>query len=53
MNKVSVFFDKPSGSVKPMHAVNNGPVYKFASDQRITNIDSYRDERSVQYGFCK
>jgi hypothetical protein len=25
-----------------MHSVNNGPVYKFAVDQRITNIDHYR-----------
>ena len=31
------------GEIKPMHAVNNGPVYKFASDQRITNIDAYRE----------
>ena len=31
------------GKVKPMHAVNNGPVYKFAADQRITNIDAFRD----------
>lgn len=26
-----------------MHAVNNGSVYKFTVDQRITDIDSYRD----------
>ena len=31
------------GAVKPMHAVNNGPVYKFAADQRITNIDYFRE----------
>ena len=37
-----VDFAQKCGSVKPMHAVNNGPVYKFAEDQRITNIDSYR-----------
>ena len=42
MNNVKLDFDQVVGSIKPMHAVNNGPVYKFASDQRITNIDSYR-----------
>lgn len=26
-----------------MHAVNNGPVYKFAADQRVTNIDAFKD----------
>lgn len=39
---MQVNFAQECGPVKPMHAVNNGPVYKFAEDQRITNIDSYR-----------
>lgn len=43
MNMINVDFSKKFGAVKPMHAVNNGPVYKFAEDQRITNLDSYRD----------
>ena len=43
MNQVSVKFDQTVGKVKPMHAVNNGPVYKFAADQRITNLDAFRD----------
>ncbi|MBQ4086215.1 MAG: hypothetical protein IJC54_06560, partial [Clostridia bacterium] len=42
MATVQVDLSKNCGAVKPMHAVNNGPVYKFAVDQRITNIDSYR-----------
>ena len=42
MNTVTVDFKNTVGAVKPMHAVNNGPVYKFASDQRITNIDHFR-----------
>ena len=42
MDKITVDFSKGLGKVKPMHSVNNGPVYKFASDQRITNIDHYR-----------
>ncbi len=41
MNKLSVNFNEERGRVKPMHAVNNGPVYKFGSSQRITNIDDF------------
>ena len=57
MNNISVDFNKALGRVKPMHAVNNGPVYKFASDQRITNIDPYRDAgipyaRTHDASFC-
>ena len=43
MDRISVDFSKIVGKVKPMHSVNNGPVYKFAADQRITNIDPYRN----------
>ncbi|NLB82533.1 MAG: hypothetical protein GX800_13200 [Clostridiaceae bacterium] len=43
MATVSIDTTKTTGKVKPMHAVNNGPVYKFAADQRITNIDAYRE----------
>lgn len=43
MKEVKVDFSQNVGIIKPMHAVNNGPVYKFAADQRITNIDAYRD----------
>ena len=42
MNHIQINFAKVTGPVKPMHSVNNGPVYKFAADQRITNIESYR-----------
>ena len=42
MDKITVDFSKSCGKVKPMHSVNNGPAYKFADDQRITNIDSYK-----------
>ena len=42
MDKITVDFSKASGNIKPMHSVNNGPVYKFADDQRITNIDHYK-----------
>lgn len=43
MKTVKIFENQPAGKVKPLHAVNNGPVYKFGSGQRITNIDAYRD----------
>ena len=42
MLDISVRCNKECGEIKPMHAVNNGPIYKFASDQRITNIDHFR-----------
>ena len=42
MASIKIDFNQKLGRVKPMHAVNNGPVYKFAVDQRITNIDDYR-----------
>lgn len=32
MVQVQVDFLQAMGKVKPMHAVNNGPVYKFAAD---------------------
>ena len=40
---VKVDLGRAVGKMKPMHAVNNGPVFKFAADQRITNIDHFRD----------
>lgn len=42
MDRILIDFSKECGNVKPMHSVNNGPVYKFAADQRITNIDHFR-----------
>ncbi len=42
-NIIRVDFSKETGKVKPMHSVNNGPVYKFAEDQRITNIEEYTE----------
>ncbi|MBP3361271.1 MAG: hypothetical protein J6N52_10485 [Clostridia bacterium] len=42
MEKAYVDFNAANGRVKPMHAVNNGPVYKFKADQRITNMEDYK-----------
>ena len=57
MVQVQVDFLQALGKVKPMHAVNNGPVYKFAADQRITNIDAFREAgipfaRNHDASFC-
>ncbi len=43
MSRLTFDFSRNAGRMRPMHAVNNGPVYKFTSDQRITNIDAFRD----------
>ena len=42
MKKLIADIGKTVGRMKPMHAVNNGPVYKFKEDQRITNIEHFR-----------
>ncbi len=57
MKIVKVFENQVMGRVKPMHAVNNGPIYKFAADQRITNIDAFREAgipyaRNHDAAFC-
>lgn len=43
MSYVQIDFSQSKGKIKPMHAVNNGPIYKFASDQRITNLDAFKE----------
>ncbi len=57
MKTVRIFENQMVGKVKPMHAVNNGPIYKFAADQRITNIDAFREAgipyaRNHDASFC-
>lgn len=57
MPSVKINFAEAVGKMKPMHAVNNGPVYKFAADQRITNIDAFREAgipyiRTHDSSFC-
>ncbi len=42
MANVTIDFSEKTGEIKPMHSVNNGPVYKFAADRRITNMPAYR-----------
>ncbi|MBO5270120.1 MAG: hypothetical protein J6B77_05000, partial [Clostridia bacterium] len=49
MEQVIIDFAKECGAVKPMHSVNNAPVYKFAADQRITNIEPWR-AANIPYG---
>ncbi|MEE1225263.1 MAG: hypothetical protein UH081_08400 [Clostridia bacterium] len=43
MKNISIDFTQNCGIVKPMHAVNNGPSHKFAVDQRISNLEAYRE----------
>ena len=43
MQHLTLDLTRCAGKVKPMHAVNNGPVYKFTQDQRISNLDAFRD----------
>ena len=43
MKEISVNFNKIIGEMKIMHAVNNGPVWKATADQRISNMDAYRE----------
>lgn len=43
MSKIIINTNEKLGKIKPLHAVNNGPVYKFSADQQITNIDAFRD----------
>ena len=57
MTNLHIDFSRTVGPVKPMHAVNNGPVYKFAADQRITNMDAFREAgipyaRNHDAAFC-
>ncbi len=52
-----VDFTRNVGRIKPMHAVNNGPVYKHGEDQRLTNLHAYREAgipyaRNHDASFC-
>lgn len=42
MNLLSVDLAVSTGAVKPLHCVNNGPVHSFNTDQRVSNLQSYR-----------
>ena len=41
MDWITVDFGKGCGTVKPLHSVNNGPVYKHGADQRQTNLHHF------------
>jgi len=41
MSRIEVNFERAIGSIKPMHAVNNGPLKKRA-DQTNSNFDAYK-----------
>ena len=47
---LSVDLSESNGKIKPMHATNNGPCFKFTEDQRITNISAFRE---AHIPFCR
>lgn len=44
MNTITVDFTAPTGKIKPMHAVNNGPL-KYREDQTRHNYNTYKEAR--------
>jgi len=45
MSDISVHFDQPRGRMKPMHAVNNGPVGVIIPSQNRNNFEEYKAAR--------
>lgn len=41
--KLFVNPDKIIGKIKPMNAVNNGPVYTENADQNLTNLPYFKE----------
>ncbi len=41
--QISIHYDHITGPIKPMNAVNNGPVYRPGSEQNTGNLDTYTD----------
>lgn len=41
--KLKVDFKNTVGKIKPMNAVNNGPVYTDNGDQNLTNLPDFRE----------
>ena len=46
--KLFVNPDKIIGKIKPMNAVNNGPVYTENADQNLTNLPYFK-EANIPY----
>ncbi|MBQ3426910.1 MAG: hypothetical protein IJH37_07180 [Clostridia bacterium] len=42
MDSIKIYQHDGIGKIKPMHATNNGPVYKLGVEQQITNIDAFK-----------
>ena len=42
MANVSVNFGSPIGAIKPMHAVNNGPIHASKKEQSRGNFDTFK-----------
>ena len=57
MTNVTVDLSKTIGKIKPMHATNNGPKHKFAIDQRVSNLEAFKEAgipyaRNHDAAFC-
>ncbi len=57
MYNINIDFNNADGRIKPMHAVNNGPVKKRSADQQITNMQWFIDAgipyvRNHDASFC-
>lgn len=47
MTKITVDFAKSTGKVKPMHAVNNGPI--APNVRGVTNFELYKAAAHTKY----
>jgi len=43
MYNVNIDFGRIIGKIKPMHATNNGPAHKYFPEQRVSNMESFRE----------
>ena len=43
MSDLLVLANETCGKMKPMHAVNNGPVWTRTADHLISNVDAFRE----------
>ncbi|MBE6619526.1 MAG: hypothetical protein E7626_07100 [Ruminococcaceae bacterium] len=43
MLNINIDFNKTVGKIKPMHATNNGPAHKYFPEQRVSNMESFRE----------
>ncbi len=42
MQNIKVDFSNKLGKIKPMHAVNNGPVHRYKAEMAVSNFEAYK-----------